>query len=131
MSQDNHDVNPFDPFGVFKDARTTGLDAWSKLMVQLVHTDSYSQATGAMLDAWLASSQPFREVLETTFTQALKNLNLPTRDEFSSLAERLTHIELRLDDLEALLDNIQRAADKPARPSKSRSRVAVPGDQSP
>ena len=57
-----------------------------------------------MMDAWLTTSAPFRKAIETTMTQALTKLNMPTRADVTSLAERLTNIEMRLDDLEAKLD---------------------------
>lgn len=114
MSEKNDNFNPFDPAGMFKTMRDSGMEAWSKSMIQLVNTDAYAQATGAMLDAWLTSSTPFRKVLETATTQALANLHMPSREDISSLAERLTHIEMRLDDLEALLDEIRRGGRKPA-----------------
>lgn len=131
MSQSNHEVDPFDPLGVFKDFRTSGMDSWSKLMVQLVNTDAYAHATGAMLDTWLASSKPFRDLLENTFTQALQNLNLPTGEQFTTLAERLTHIEMRLDDLEALLEAIQGGDKKSTDSSESHTHVTTQGDRKP
>jgi hypothetical protein len=118
MSQDNEAFNPFDPMGVLKNMRTTSLDAWSKMMIQLVNTDAYAQATGVMLDAWLTSSTPFRKALEATMTQVLTNLNLPTRTDVTSLAERLTNIEMRLDDLEARLEENQRGGNKPAKKAR-------------
>ena len=87
---------------------TAGMDAWSKMMIQLVNTEAYAQATGAMLDAWLTTSAPFRKAIEATMTQVLTQLNMPTRSDVTSLAERLTNIEMRLDDLEAKLDESQR-----------------------
>ena len=54
-----------------------------------------------MLDAWLTSSAPFRKAVEKAMTQVLVNLNMPTRADVISLAERLTNIEMRLDDLDA------------------------------
>lgn len=114
MSQKNDNTNPFDPTGMFKTMRDASMDAWSKMMIQLVSTEAYAQATGAMLDTWLATSIPFRKAAESTMTQVLTNLNMPTRTDITSLAERLTNIELRLDDMEARLDEAQRAARKPA-----------------
>ena len=52
MSQ-NNTFNPFDPTGVFKNLRDAGMDAWSKTMIDLVNTEAYARATGAMLDAYL------------------------------------------------------------------------------
>jgi hypothetical protein len=121
MSEKNEAFNPFDPTGMFKNMRDTGMDAWSKLLIQLVNTDAYAQATGTMLDAWLSSSAPFRKMLETTMTQVLINFNMPTRSDVTNLAERLTNIEMRLDDLEAKLDENPRGARKGAAKSKTES----------
>src|SRR5205807_5004744 len=114
MSQNNDTVNPFDPNGTFKTLRDAGMDAWSKMMIQFVNTETYSKTTAEVLDAWLTTSAPFRKMLETTMTQVLTGLNLPTRADVTSLAERLTNIEMRLDDLEAKLDEALRPARQPA-----------------
>jgi polyhydroxyalkanoate synthesis regulator phasin len=114
MSQKNDTGSPFDPTGLLKNMRDSGMETWSKMMIQLVNTDAYAQASGAMMDAWLTTSAPFRKALETTMTQVLTQLNMPTRSDVTSLAERLTGIEMRLDDIEAKLDEAQRAVRKPA-----------------
>jgi hypothetical protein len=104
MSQTNDTFNPFDPTGLFKGLRDAGMDNWSKSMIQLVNSDAYAQATGAMLDAWLSSSSVFRKLIESIVTQALTSLNMPARTDITSLAERLTNIEKQLDDLDAKLE---------------------------
>jgi hypothetical protein len=112
MSEKNDTFNPFDPAGIFKEMRDGGMDAWSKMMIQLVNTEAYAKATGTMLDAWLRTSLPFRKATETVMTQVLTSFNMPTRAEVIALAEILTHIEKRLDDLEAKLEESPRAARK-------------------
>ena len=112
MSQPNETFNPFDPTGMFKDVRDAGMESWSKMMIQLVNTDAYAQANGTMLDAWLTNSAPFRKAVESAMAQVLGKLNMPTRADVIGLAERLTNIEMRLDDLEAQL-----AAGRPAAPA--------------
>jgi hypothetical protein len=118
LSQDNEPYNPFDPTGMYKHMRDASMDSWSKMMIQFVNTEEYAKATGTILDAWLTSSVPFRKMLEMAMTQTLTNLNMPSRSDFISLAERLTHIEMRLDDLEAKLEEIQRAGRKTSARSK-------------
>lgn len=110
MTQANDEFNPFDPTGMLKNLRDANMDAWAKMMVELVNTDAYAESVGAMLDAWLTSSGPFRKVMQTSTAQALAQLNLPTREDVTRLAERLTNIEMRLDDLEAKLDEQLRPA---------------------
>src|SRR5690242_3281306 len=99
MSQNIDNANPFDPTGMWRSMRDANLDAWSKMMIQLVNSEAYAQATGSVLDAWLTTSAPFRKAMETTMTQVLTQLNMPTRSDVTSLAERLTNLEMRLDDL--------------------------------
>jgi len=119
MTQKASDTNLLDPTAMFRSMRDAGMDSWSKIMIQVVNSEAYAQASSAMLDAWMTSSAPFRKVVESTMTQALTQLNMPTRSDITSLAERLTHIELRLDDLDAKLDEPRHAAPKAA-PSKAK-----------
>ena len=112
--------NPLDPFETWNTMRDASLETWhktrdisletlSKLMIDLVNSEAYSQATGQWLETYLTLSQPFQHMIETTMSQALTRLNMPVRTDVTSLAERLTNVEIRLDDLDARLDDIQRA----------------------
>src|SRR5215469_5012819 len=107
-------ANPFDPFGLWKQSQDQLLESWSKAMVEAVNTDAYTETTGRMLDTYLTVSAPLRKIMEQTMTQVLSHLSLPSRAEVVSLAERLTNIELRLDDLDARLDVIQRGVERTA-----------------
>ena len=114
MSQKPDEHETFDPFGPWKSMRDASMENWSKMMIQLVNTEEYSKATATMLDTWLTASAPFRKAVESTMTQTLTQLNMPTRSDVTSVAERLTHIEMRLDDLEAKLDERPRSEPKAA-----------------
>jgi len=103
----------YDPVNAFREMRDGYLDAWAKAMVETVNTDAYAKATGMMLDTYLTASQPFRETLEKVMPQTLQQLNLPSRTDFISLAERVTHIEMKLDDMESALDRIEKLLAKP------------------
>ncbi len=118
---DNDSFDMFDPTGMVKSMRDAGLDAYAKMMTELVNTEAYAAAQGAMLDAWLANSGPFRKAMENAMSQTMANLNLPTRDDITRLAERLTNIEMRLDDMDAKLDEtLQKTSTKhAAKKSKS------------
>lgn len=107
MSQRPEDNNPFDPFGAWKSMRDTNIEAWSKMMQQIVNSEAYAQSTGALLDAYLTTSAPFRKLIEQTMTQVLEQVNMPTRADVTRLAERLTNIEMRLDDMEAAVRTVQ------------------------
>ncbi|KAA6463071.1 hypothetical protein DYQ86_06995 [Acidobacteria bacterium AB60] len=99
-------AKPFDPYESFRGMRDKYLDAMSKAMIDTVNTESYAQATGAMLDYCISASAPFREALEKSILQGLQQFSLPSRQEVAALAERFTNLEMRLDDLDAKLDRL-------------------------
>ena len=101
--------NTLDPFGTLRAMRDANLESWSKLMIDLVNSEAYSQATSQWLNTYVTMSQPLQHVIETTMTQALTGLNMPTRADVTRLAERMTNVEMRLDDLDAKLDDIKGA----------------------
>jgi polyhydroxyalkanoic acid synthase PhaR subunit len=103
----------FDPFEPWRGMRDAYLDAWSKSMVEAVNSEAYSKATGAMLDAYLTASGPFKDTVEKSMVKALEQLSMPTRTDIIVMAERLTNIEMRLDDLDAKLDRMQGLVSKP------------------
>jgi hypothetical protein len=114
MSEPKSEGESFDPFAGWRGIRDAGMDAWAKAMIQAVNSAEYAKATGAMLDAYLAASIPFREMLEKAMGQTLQQMNMPARTDLISLAERLTHIEMRLDDLDAKLDELMTKLPKPS-----------------
>ena len=123
MTQENNsNYNPFDPTRMLKTIRDANMETWSKMMIEYVNTDAYARVTGEMLDAWLSNSAPFRKAIEQAMTKVLTSLNMPTRADVIGLAERLTNIEMRLDDLEAKLDESLRAPRKNGAASRHRTR---------
>jgi hypothetical protein len=118
----------FDPMEPWRGVRDVYLDAWGKTMVEMVNSDAYAQATGAMLDSYLTVSAPFREAVEKAMLKTLEQLAMPSRADIVSIAERMTNIEMRLDDLDAKLDGLQRLvahAAATSRPQISRSTQAA------
>jgi hypothetical protein len=108
MNDTQDKINIFDPTGMMKSMRDLGMERWSKLMTELVSSDAYAEANAEMLNAWLVTSAPFRKTMETAVNQSLTVLNLSSRDDYLRLAERLNNVEIRLDDMDAKLDEIMR-----------------------
>ena len=111
--QERDDKNNFDPFEPWREMRDRSMDAWAKAMIEYVNSDAYSKTTGAMLQGYLIASEPFRQMLEKTMVRALEQLSMPTRADFVSLAQRLTNIEMRIDDLDAKLDRMDARRPQP------------------
>jgi hypothetical protein len=110
-------TKPYDAFEALREMRDAYFDAMAKTMVEVVNTESYAQAAGAMLDASLTLSAPFKEALEKTMLQVLQQLSVPSRQDVLVLAERFTNFEMRLDDIDAKLDRIV----KPLGPAPAKS----------
>ena len=104
MSEPRETMNIFDPTGMMKSMRDAGIEHWSKMMTEFVNSNTYAEANAEVLDAWLSRSSPFRKAMETAVNQSLSAMNIASRDDYARLADRLTNIELRLDDLDAKLD---------------------------
>ena len=121
MSQSDNAFDIFDPTGMLKTMRDQNMETWAKMMTQYVNSDAYAESTAKMLDAWLSQSGPFRKMVEKTMGQALANLSMPSKDDVTHLAERLTNIEMRLDDLDAKLDDALRSARPEGTGKKSKS----------
>jgi hypothetical protein len=98
---------PPDPMDAFRDMRDGYLDAWAKAMVETVNTEAYARTSGTVLDTYLSASSPFREAVEKAMLRVLEQLSMPSRADFVSLADRVTNIEMRLDDMDAKLDRIE------------------------
>jgi hypothetical protein len=126
-------TNSFNPFEPFREMRDAYLDSMAKVMVEAVNTEGYAHANGAILDSYLTASAPFRETLEKWMVMTLQQLSLPSRQEVAVLAERFTNMEMRLDDLDAKLDQIARlivearpAASPPVESAKSAAPARSP-----
>ena len=119
---------PADPMEAFRDMRDTYLDAWAKAMVETVNTDAYARTTGTVLDTYLSASSPFREAVEKAMLRVLEQLSMPSRADFVSLADRVTNIEMHLDDMDAKLDRIERLLTKPVTAAKT-PKPAAPSRQ--
>lgn len=95
-----------DPFEPFRAMRDSYLETMAKSMVEAVNSEAYAQATGTMLEGYMAAAAPFREVMDKSMKRGLEQLSLPSREEVAALAERFANIEMRLDDMDAKLGSI-------------------------
>src|SRR5579863_1542406 len=98
----------FDPTDAFREMRDRYMDTWAKTMVDAVNSEAYAKVSGMMLNTYLSKSSPFREAVEKVMLQALQQFSMPSRADFVSLAERTVNIEMRLDDMDAKLDRIEK-----------------------
>jgi hypothetical protein len=127
MSDEQAPGKPPDPTDAFREMRDTYLDAWAKAMVETVNTDAYAKTSGMVLDNYLSVSSPFREAVEKAMLHVLGQLSMPSRADFVALAERVNNIEIRLDDMDAKLDRIEKLLTHPVAAARDKAtRTARP-----
>jgi polyhydroxyalkanoate synthesis regulator phasin len=103
----NAKKNPFDPLGLFswmRPIQDAWLDGMTKLLNQAVQSPEVSRATGSYSDAYLKMMEPFQQYISASVARTMQHLQLPTRSEINNLANRITQLEKRIDDLVALLE---------------------------
>jgi hypothetical protein len=110
---------PSDAMEKWRELRDVYMEAWAKTMSEAVNSESYSQLNGAMLESYLTASAPLRDVQTKAMLSALDQLQMPSRADFVSLAERIANLELLLDDMNAKLDEIHKLAARSASPIAS------------
>jgi len=100
----------FDPVKLVRDARDASMDAWAKLMLRIAGSHEYQRMQGFISKPTLLAIAMFRKASDSTMGGVLGNLNMPSREEVLQISQRLTHIEMALDDLAAGLDQLRRSA---------------------
>jgi len=80
--------------------------AWAAPMSQMVSSKPVADAMAQQMETGLAAAGFMRRQMSELMEQSLQQMNLPSRKEVLSMAERLTGLEMRLDDIEAKLDQV-------------------------
>jgi hypothetical protein len=104
MSEQNLEKPEYDPFAPLVQFTDNWMKAWSSVMSDMVASESFASSMGQQLEGMLEATKLVRQQMKVSMEQYLQQMNLPTRDQIVGLAERLTNVEMRLDDLDAKLD---------------------------
>ncbi len=95
------EADPFAPWVQFMD---NWVKSWSGVVSETVTSERFADSMGEQLEGWLEATRLVRQQMKVSMEQYLQQMSLPTRSQVVSLAQRLTQIEMRLDDLEAKVD---------------------------
>ncbi len=105
MSYDS-DPDVVGPLNIWKTFQHVNMDVWAQGMATLVKTDAFAEAMQSFLDSYLATSAPFRKVLDQYMGFWLSSLNMPSRDEVTRLEQRIIGSEVRIEGLYGKLDHL-------------------------
>jgi polyhydroxyalkanoate synthesis regulator phasin len=75
-------------------------------MSEAVVSEEFAKTMGRYLEGYMEAVIPQQQLIKQAMEQQLQQMNVPSRPEILTLAERLTHLEMRVDDLDAKMDEI-------------------------
>ena len=95
-----------DPFGRMLQFYDDWTKTWAGAASEMVSSKPFADSMAQQLESTLSTTQLMRRQMSEIMEQSLQQMSLPTRKEVLSIAERLTHVEMRLDDVDAKLDEV-------------------------
>jgi hypothetical protein len=95
-----------DPWAQMLQAYDEWTKTWAAPMSQMVSSKPVADAMAQQMETSLTATGIMRRQMAELMEQTLQQMSLPSRKEVLSLAERQAAIEMRLDDMEAKLDEI-------------------------
>ena len=97
------DSDPFSQMLQFYDDWTK---TWSGAASEMASSKTFADSMAQQLEASLSATQLMRRQMGELMEQSMQQMSLPTRREILGIAERMTNIEMRLDDMEAKIDQL-------------------------
>jgi len=107
MSEEEKSERPAsDPFAQMIQFYDAMSKSWAKAMSDAVSSESFARSMGEQMEGSLEIAALMRRQMAEVMEKYLEGMNLPTRKEVINVAERLSRIEMALDDLDAKLDEV-------------------------
>jgi hypothetical protein len=104
MSEENPQNPEFDPSDMMVQFYDNWTKSWAKAMSDTVNNPSFAETLGQQMEGSMDAMRVVRRQVSELMEQYLQQLSLPSRKEVISISERLTKIEMEMDDLDAKLD---------------------------
>lgn len=106
MSEETSNKAGTDPFTQWISFWDDWAKSWSSAMSETVTSKGFADSMAQQMEGGLDAMALMRRQMQGMMEQTLRQMSLPTRDEVIGLAERLTRIEMAIDDLDAKLDQV-------------------------
>ncbi len=104
MSEENPEDKRADPMAGMMQFYEQWTEAWTKSLSETVANPRFAETMAEQTEGSLEFWSLVRRQVGQAMEQYLQQMSLPTQSEVVSLAERLTTIEMRLDDMDEKLD---------------------------
>jgi len=106
MGENDEKEQTSDPFAQMVQFYDDWTKTWAGAASEMVSSKSFADSMAQQLESTLSTTQLMRRQMSEIMEQSLQQMSLPTRKQVVSIAERLTNVEMRLDDMEAKLDEV-------------------------
>jgi polyhydroxyalkanoic acid synthase PhaR subunit len=104
MSEEkSSEIDPFAQMIQFYDNMSK---SWAKAMTDTVTSESFAKSMAEQMESGMEVFSQMRRQMGDVMEKYLEQMNLPTRKEVVNVAERLTRLEMAIDDLDAKLDQV-------------------------
>jgi hypothetical protein len=100
------DKTAADPFAQMFQFYDAFAKSWASVMSETVASRSFADSMGKQVESSLDAVALMRRQMGELMEQYLQQMSLPTRKEVVGIAERLTRLEMAVDDLDAKLDDV-------------------------
>jgi hypothetical protein len=95
---------------VLHEVRDAGMDALAKLAVRVTYSHKYQRLQGIVTKPVLLGIALLHKTTRSRMSHLLALLNMPSREDVLTLSQRMTHLEMVLDDVAAGLEQGRRSA---------------------
>lgn len=103
-SEDHIPDADFDPSNMMIQFYDNWTKTWASAMSEAATSKSFAESMGQQMESSLDTMALIRRQVNDFMEQYLQQMSLPTRKEVLNLAERLTKIEMDLDDLDEKME---------------------------
>jgi hypothetical protein len=97
--------------------RDSAMEDVAKLTLAWTSSDTYQAINAAISRPTLLAAAIFRKATESAMADLLARFNMPSREDVLALSQRLTRIEMVLDDVGAGMDQLRQWSSKQQRPA--------------
>jgi len=104
-------------FAKVRGVRDSAMEDLAKVTLAWTSSDTYQAINASISKPTLLAAAIFRKAADSAMADLLARLNLPSREDVLALSQRLTRIEMVLDDVGAGLDQLRRESSQKQRPA--------------
>jgi hypothetical protein len=109
-------------FDRVRGVRDSAMEDVAKVTLAWTSSDAYQALNAGLSKPALLMASVFRKAVESAMADLLAKLNLPSREDVLALSQRLTRIEMTLDDVGAGMERLRRELGPPEQHASKEAR---------